>query len=260
MNVRALVAEVVGTFILVGVGSLAIVSALVAGQGQTTFIILIVPFGFGLGLLMAIAIAGHVSGGHFNPAVTLAAVLDRRVDIVTGVGYLVAQTLGALAASGMILLLTQASLVSATRNTPGLADWPTFATEVVLTAIFVAVILTITRVQPSHAVFVIPLALTVVHFVGIPLSGASVNPVRSLAPAIVSGQYQALWIYLTAPLVGSILGWAVYWFLTPPDAPVEGMVEVDLEGEAELEELDELEGDEFDDDLDEGDDEAAGRS
>lgn len=258
MNVRALVAEAVGTFILVGVGSLAIVSALVAAQGQPTYIILIVPFGFGLGLLTAIAIAGHVSGGHFNPAVTLAAVLDRRVDIITGVGYLVAQTLGALAASGMILLLTQVELVSATRNTPGLTDWPTFATEVVLTAIFVAVILTVTRVHASHAVFVIPLALTVIHFVGIPLSGASVNPVRSLAPAIVSGQYQALWIYLTAPLVGSILGWVVYWFLTPPDAPVEGLAEVDLEGEAELEDLEDLEGDDFDeDDLDE--DEPAAR-
>ncbi len=249
MNVRALVAEVVGTFILVAIGSLSIVSAIIWGQGQVSFLVgLVVPFGFGLGLLAALAVGGHVSGGHFNPAVTLAAVLDRRVDILTGVGYLVAQVLGALAASLVIMLLTSREFVAATRTSPGLAEWPTFATEIILTAIFVAAILTTTRVQSGHAVFVIPIVLTVVHFAGIPLSGASVNPARSLGPAVVSGDYASLWIYVTAPFLGAILGWAVSWFLTPPDAPVEGLAEVDLEGEEGLEE---------DDDLDEGEDEVA---
>jgi aquaporin Z len=252
MNVRALVAEAVGTFILVGLGSLAIVSALVAAQGQTTYILLIVPFGFGLALMAAIAVGGHVSGGHFNPAVTLAAVLDRRVDVLTGLGYLVAQVVGAFMASLALLLMTQRELVAATRTTPGLTEWPTFATEVILTAVFVAVILSITRVQSSHAVFVIPIVLTLVHFAGIPLSGASVNPVRSLAPAVVSADYTALWIYLTAPFVGSILGWAVYWFLTPPEAPVEGLAEVDLEGEEGLDDLADDVGADDDDIDDEG--------
>jgi aquaporin Z len=250
MNVRALVAEAVGTFILVGLGSLAVVSSLAAAQfASTTYILLVVPFGFGLGLLAAIAVAGHVSGGHFNPAVTLAAVLDRRIEIVTGIGYLVAQVVGAIAASLTILLLTSRELVSATRNTAGLTDWPTFAIEVILTAIFVAVILSITRTHPTHAVFVIPLTLTVIHFVGIPLSGASVNPVRSLGPAIVAGDYTGLWIYLTAPFVGAIIGWAVYWFLTPPEGPIPGVAEVDLEGEEGLDDYDDGdEGDEIDDD------------
>lgn len=256
MNVRALVAEAVGTFILVGVGSLTIVSALVAGQGNSTFVLLVVPFGFGLGLLAAIGIAGHVSGGHFNPAVTLAAVLDRRIEIVTGIAYLVAQVVGAFAASLTILLLTSREFVAATRNVPGLTDGPTFATEVILTAIFVAVILTITRTHPSHAVFVIPLTLAVVHFAGIPLSGASVNPVRSLAPAVVAGDYTALWIYLTAPFVGAIIGWAVYWFLTPPGESVAGVAEVDQEGE---EGLDGYDDDDMDDDLDDLDDRAPAR-
>jgi MIP family channel proteins len=264
MNVRALVAEAVGTFILVGVGSLSVISALVAAQGSSTFILLVVPFGFGFGLLAAIAVGGHVSGGHFNPAVTLAAVLDRRVEIVTGIAYLVAQVVGALAASLTILLLTSREFVSATRNTPGLTDWPTFATEVILTAVFVAVILTITRTHPTHAVFVIPITLLVIHFASIPLSGASVNPVRSLAPAIVAGDYTALWIYLTAPFVGAIIGWAVYWFLTPPGEPIPGVAEVDLEGEEglddydESDEMDELDDDDLDDD-DHDDREAARR-
>ncbi len=204
MNVRALVAEAVGTFILVGVGSLTIVSALVAGQGNSTFILLVVPFGFGLALLGALAVAGHVSGGHFNPAVTLAAVLDRRIDIVTGIAYLVAQVVGAFGASLAMLLLTSREFVAATRTVPGLTDGPSFATEVILTAIFVAVILTITRTHPTHAVFVIPITLVVIHFAGIPLSGASVNPARSLAPAAVAGNLESVWIYLTAgPCTGS---------------------------------------------------------
>jgi aquaporin Z len=256
MNVRALVAEAVGTFILVGIGSLTIVSALVAGQLQPTFVLLVVPFGFGLGLMAAIAIAGHISGGHFNPAVTLGAVLDRRIDIVTGLGYLVAQVVGALGASLTILLLTQREFVSATRNTPGLAEWPTFATEVILTAIFVAVILSVTRNHASHAVFVIPLTLTVVHFAGIPLSGASVNPVRSLGPAIVAGDYTALWIYLTAPFVGAIIGWAVYWFLTPSGEPMGAESEAGLDDDDLDDDLDE---DDLDDDDDRDDEMTAAR-
>ncbi len=254
MNVRALVAEAVGTFILVGVGSMAIVSALVAGQGNSTFILLVVPFGFGLALLAAIAVAGHVSGGHFNPAVTLAAVLDRRIEIVTGIAYLVAQVVGAMAASLTLLLLSSREFVAATRNVPGLNDWPSFATEVILTAIFVAVILTITRTHPTHAVFVIPITLVVIHFAGIPLSGASVNPVRSLAPAVVAGEYGSLWIYLTAPFVGGIIGWAVYWFLTPPGEAVASVAEVDLEGDDDLDDFDDDDEDQMDDDLEDADD------
>jgi MIP family channel proteins len=243
MNVRALVAEAVGTFILVGVGSMSILSAVVFGQGQATFLVgLMVPFGFGFALLAAIAIAGHVSGGHFNPAVTLGALLDRRVDIVTAIGYLVAQVVGALAASLTILLLTSREFVVTTRTTPTLDDLPSFATEVILTAVFVAVILTITRTNPSQAIFVIPITLVVIHFAGIPISGASVNPVRSLAPAVVAGDYTSLWIYLTAPFVGAIIGWAVYWFMTPPD-------ESPASAAAGLEDEDDLD-DEYDDDED----------
>ena len=113
INVRALVAEAVGTFVLVGVGSLGVASAVITG-GQNAgllVVILIVPFAFGLGLLAAIAIAGDVSGGHFNPAVTLAAVLDNRIRWTTGIQYAVAQAVGAFAASLFILLVLSADFV-----------------------------------------------------------------------------------------------------------------------------------------------------
>jgi aquaporin Z len=250
INVRALVAEAVGTFVLVGVGSLGVASAVIVG-GQNAgllVVILIVPFAFGLGLMAAIAIAGDVSGGHFNPAVTLAAVLDNRIRWTTGLAYAVAQAAGAFAASLFIQLALSAEFVRATVNQPGPIgqstidqDLHAFSVEIVLTAIFVAVILTVTAKRPQAALFVIPLTLTVVHFAGIPISGASVNPVRSLAPAVVSGTYDGLWVYLTAPFLGAIIGWGLFRVFNPAD-------------DEDAREADEYDDDE-DDDLDVDDEE-----
>lgn len=223
MNIRALVAEAIGTFILVGVGSLAIVSSVGSSQPALGF----APWGFGLGLLAAIVVAGEASGGHFNPAVTLAALLDRRIDVVNALGYVVAQVIGALGGSFMIRLLIAEAAVDPTRNTIGVPVPNAFATEVILTAIFVAVILTVTRRAIRQAVFIIPLTLIVIHFAGIPISGASVNPARSLAPAIVAGNLENVWIYLTAPFVGAVIGWAIYRYLTPADEQLDTVLEAD---------------------------------
>ena len=185
MNIRALVAELVGTFILVVVGSLGVWAYAVAtsAQGDPLTALVIIPFAFGLGLMAAIAIAGPASGGHFNPAVTLAALFDGRVDWKNAIGYVVAQIFGALAASLTITLLASSDVVAASVNHPGpiaqaLFDKEirAFVVEALLTTIFVAVILTVTRKAPGQAIIVIPLTLVVIHFVGIFISGASVNP------------------------------------------------------------------------------------
>ena len=249
LNIRALAAEAIGTFVLLTFGFLGIgtVSLLTNGQGDQLIAILIVPFSFGLGLIAAIAIGGHASGGHFNPAVTLAAVFDGRVTWQSGIGYVVAQLVGGLLASLGILVITSMTVVKAAVNQPGATasgilaqDLHAFSTEVILTAIFVAVILTITKKQPELGVLVIPLTLVAIHYAAMHVSGASVNPVRSLAPAVVSGTYESLWVYLTAPFVGSIIGWGAYRLLTPPDDEVS----VEFEDEDLLdEELDELDDD-----------------
>lgn len=248
MNIRALVAEAVGTFTLVFFGSLGVATYVIVtqGQGAPLYALVILPFAFGLGLMAAIGIAGHASGGHFNPAVTLAALFDGRLDWVNALGYAVAQVIGAFAASLATLLITTASIVEASVNQPG----PTaeavfdtqvhaFAVEVLLTAVFIAVILTVTKKSPGQAIIVIPLTLFAIHMVGIFISGASVNPARSLAPAVVSGNYDSLWVYLTGPFVGSILGWALYRFLTPPDG------ELELEADDVDDEFDDLDDDEL---------------
>ena len=222
MNVRALVAEAVGTFVLIAMGSLGVGTAFLMSSGQSFVLMLVVPWAFGLGLVAAIAIAGEASGGHFNPAVTLASVLDGRTRWTTGLGYVVAQAVGAFAASLFILLVLAKEFVGATVNHPGSIaqdaltnQLHAFATEIVLTAIFVAVILTVTSRAPSRAIIVIPLTLIAIHFAGIPISGASVNPVRSLAPAVVSGDYDGLWVYVTAPFLGAIVGWGLFRLLSP---------------------------------------------
>jgi MIP family channel proteins len=245
MNWRALVAEAVGTFVLVGVGSLGVASSVIVsgGSGILLLVYLTVPFAFGLGLMAAIAIGGDVSGGHFNPAVTLAAVLDGRLRWVDGLAYAVAQAVGAFAASGFILLILSSEFVRATLNQPGPigqssleTELHAFSAEVVLTAIFVAVILTVSSRDPGKSIIVIPLTLIAVHFAGIPVSGASVNPIRSLAPAAWTGTYDSLWVYLTAPFAGAVLGWGLFKLLNPPDEG--GVEEEDLEDALEDEYLD----------------------
>jgi aquaporin Z len=246
MNVRALVAEAVGTFILLTFGFLGVATLSVMAtqnQGGPVVALIVIPFSFGLGLMAAFAIASHVSGGHFNPAVTLAAFFDGRVTWQNAIGYVIGQLIGGFVATLGILLITTADVVKNAVNAPGpLADTAfgtelhAFSTEAILTAVFVAVILTITKKQPDKAVLVIPFTLVAIHYVGILISGSSVNPVRSLAPAVVSGTYDSLWVYLTGPFVGSVLGWGVYRFLTPEDDEIS----IEIEEELDDDELDEL--------------------
>ena len=208
MDARKYLAELVGTFILVVVGSMTIVAA----KAASAPILVVVPFGFGLGLLAAIQTAGYVSGGHFNPAVTLAALLDRRIDLRNAAGYVLAQVIGAIAASGVVLLLVDQVAVQGTAS--GFQEGKmasALAVEILLIAIFVLVILTVTKRSPNHAGFAIPLTLTVVHFAGIPFSGASVNPARSLGPALVGGTLDGnIIVWIAGPLIGAVLAWAVY--------------------------------------------------
>ena len=205
----ALVAEAAGTclFFIVGAGS--IVLGTFAPPGPD---LLGVALAHGLVLAVLVSSLGAVSGGHFNPAVTVGALLDRRIDVMNAVGYIVAQVIGAIAASGVVLLVASQQAVQATASGyPAGKMVNAFFVEVLLTAIFLLVILTVTKRAPNHAAFAIPLTLTVIHFAGIPFSGASVNPARSLAPALVGGTIDGtIIVWIAGPLLGAVLGWAVY--------------------------------------------------
>lgn len=209
MNARKYLAEVLGTFVLVFCGSMSILAAL----AMDAPILAVVPFGFGLALLGAIFAFGPTSGAHFNPAVTLGALLDRRIGPVDAGAYVISQVIGAIGGSALVGVVAGGQdMVARTTNGvgQGIAPLAGFAIEVVLTAIFLMVILTASRRLPTQAPFVISLTLVMIHLAGIPFSGASVNPARSLGPALIGGDLSQVWIYLTAPFVGAAIGWALY--------------------------------------------------
>jgi len=208
MNASKYLAELVGTFVLVFVGSMSILGA----HAMNAPVLLVVPLGFGLALLAAIFAFGDVSGGHFNPAVTVGALLDGRIALIDAISYVVAQVVGALGGSAVVLLMSSQSAVIGTANVPGagVSDVQAFGLEIILTALLVIVILTVTERDRGHAPLAIPLTLIAIHLAGIPFSGASVNPARSLAPALVGGDLSHIWIYLTAPFVGAAVGWGLF--------------------------------------------------
>lgn len=206
MTINKYLAELVGTFILVFVGSM---SVLAAAETRSP-VMVAVPLGFGLGLMAAIYAVGHVSGGHFNPAVTLAMWLDKRTSTSDLIGYWIGQIVGAIIASGVVLAVTDRAGVAATVTNPNAGTGAGLLMEFVLTLIFVLVILASTRIALWAAGFVIPFTLAAVHLAGIPFSGASVNPARSFGPALIASDLANLWIYLVAPLAGAAIAW-VFW-------------------------------------------------
>ena len=200
-------AEVLGTFALVCVGSFAIVSA----SAADTLGIVSIALGFGLALLIGLYAFGEVSGGHFNPAVSIAMYLDRRITMDDLIGYVVSQFIGAIAASLVVLIaFNDAAVAGTTTQSPDV--WAGVVVEFVFSALFVAVILHSTTSERSRgtALLAISLTLVAIHVAAIPISGASVNPARSFGPALVGTEFHDLWIYLIAPPIGAILGWIAY--------------------------------------------------
>jgi len=218
LDARKLLAELVGTFVFFLIGLMSILSTKATPNGPE---LLVIAFGFGLGLFVAINIAGAISGGHFNPAVTIGAVLDKRLDPMTGAGYIVAQLIGGIGAGAFVLVMSNQAALAGTRTAPGagISDIQAVVIEALFTAIFIAVILTVTKKDPGHAAFVIPLTLVVIHLALVPITGSSVNPARSIASAVLGGDLDSLWIYIVGPVIGAVAGWAVYRALVAEPAP-----------------------------------------
>jgi aquaporin Z len=210
MNARKYLAELLGTFLFMMIGyvSVANFGLSAPATGGT----LVVPFSFGLGLLAAIFAFGHVSGGHFNPAVTVAMILDKRTTPVDGAGYIVAQIIGAIGAAAVVLITINQDAVAAgvTKPGAGISDVSALILEATFTAIFLVVILTASKRSGSLAAIAIPLTLVAIHFAIANVTGSSVNPARSIGSALVGGDLTALWIYLVGPTIGGIIGYGIF--------------------------------------------------
>lgn len=233
-TVRKLLAEFIGTFLLVFLavgaavfGIAAVVGADGKGPGNG---VVGVALAFGL-VLLGIAYAfGPVSGAHVNPAVTLAMLLGRRLPVGDAIGYWIAQFLGAIAGGAMLKLFVSSFGVTDYTGALGTNAYDNgainmagaFVLEAVLTAAFVLVILLVTErvAAPGFAGLAIGLTLTLVHLVGIPLTGTSVNPARSLGPALFEGgtAMSQVWLFILAPLVGAVIA-VIVWMLTRTTAP-----------------------------------------
>lgn len=201
---KRLLAELLGTFALVFAGTGAIVV-----NGVTDGVIghAGIALTFGLVVLAMIYTFGDVSGAHLNPAVTLGFAVSGRFQWREAPGYVAAQLAGAFAASGLLRLLfpTDARLGA---TLPAGSEAQSFILELVLSALLMLVVLNVSTGAKEKG---ITAGIAVGAVIGLeamfagPISGASMNPARSLAPAVVSGHWEHLWLYLTAPVLGALL-------------------------------------------------------
>ena len=209
-------AECFGTMVLVFMGC---GSAVVLGC-ETDGGHLAVALAFGLAIVAMAYTIGNVSGCHVNPAVSLAMLMHKKIDVSDFFGYITAQTLGAIAGAGLIKLLLYFGVVDLTGGlgSNGISGaggmWGALVVEILLTCIFVLVILGVTSDSSKGSVagIVIGLTLTFVHIIGIPLTGTSVNPARSIGPAIFAGgdALSNLWVFVVGPLAGAVLAYGVF--------------------------------------------------
>ena len=205
-------AEAIGTFTIVfaGCGSLMIHERFPGSISPS-----VIPVIFGLAVAIMIYALGHISGAHFNPAVTLAFAATRHFPLQEVIFYWFSQILGALLASGLLfLILPQGHFYGATQ--PVLAVIPSLGWECVLTFFLMFVIMAVatdTRAVGTMAGAAIGSTVMLGAWIGGPLTGASMNPARSLAPALFEGKMNILWIYILGPVVGALLAAFLYSFL-----------------------------------------------
>lgn len=249
---KALAAEVFGTFWLVlgGCGSAILAAMFMAGDTGVNLGLgfLGVGLAFGLTVVTGAYAVGHVSGGHFNPAVTLGLVAGGRFEFAKAPGYIIAQVVGGTLGAAAIYFIASGQPGFAIEAGPGTFATNGFGaegspggfsmqaaliTEVIMTAVFLIVIMGATSKRASAAMggLTIGLSLALIHFISIPVTNTSVNPARSTAQALIANVFgegvtlpmQQLWLFWLAPITGAIIGAIIYRVLmdSNQDVPVE---------------------------------------
>ncbi len=221
-------AEYVGTFTLIFIGGGA---GIVSGQD-----IVAVALANGLAIGIMVSNLGHISGGHFNPAITLGFVATRRITPVLAVSYWASQLLGAISAAFLLrFLFNEQAVKFGAAPSVHISDARAFVLEAILT-VFLVWAVWATAVDPrgafkSIAGLAIGLTITMDVFVGGPKTGAAMNPARALGPQLAGNQWSGWWIYWIGPIVGGLIASLVYeyLYLRPVEPPVVGPPETGVE-------------------------------
>ncbi|WP_028546976.1 MIP/aquaporin family protein [Paenibacillus taiwanensis] len=218
MSFKKYIAEFIGTFVLVlfGCGSAATAGGELGYLG--------IAFAFGLSIVAMAYVIGPVSGCHINPAVSLAMLLTRKCSGGDFIGYVIAQLLGAVSASGILYAIISSTGTTTVTNLGqngfgtgygiGITVGIAVMVEIILTFVFIYTILGVTSSSNNSSIagLVIGFTLAFVHILGIGLTGTSVNPARSFGPAILLGgeALSELWVFIVAPLIGAIVAVLAY--------------------------------------------------
>ena len=240
---RKLLAEFLGTFWLVlgGCGAAVLASGFMP-ETNLGIGFIGVSFAFGLTVLTGIFALGHISGGHFNPAVTLGLFAAGRCQRQDVAPYIIVQVAGSIGACGVLAIIANGQpgfdLVESGFAANGFADHSpglysalaAFVAEFVLTAVFLLVILGATRgaMPVGFAPLAVGLCLTLIHLISIPVTNTSVNPARSTGPALFVGGWaiEQLWMFWVAPILGALAGGAVWRYLFEEDPVVEEIADL----------------------------------
>ena len=219
-SIKKYLAEYIGTLVLVlfACGTAAVVGC--SAENGTGYLLTALAFGLVI-VAMAYSI-GNVSGCHINPAVSIAMLVSKKISVKDFIGYVIAQCVGAIAGAALLqVLVGKDSGLGANALYKGDIAL-SILVEIILTFVFVIAILGVTSKEGNSAVagIVIGLTLTLVHILGISFTGTSVNPARSLGPALLVGgdALKNVWVFIVAPLVGGVLAALVYKFLASKKA------------------------------------------
>ena len=229
INIRAGLAEMIAAFALVLFGPMSATSALVIMGADWGTSVIIIALTHGLVVALMIYAIGNVSGAHINPAVTIPMIINKKIDLGNGISYIIFQILGAIiGAATHAIVLPMGSEIKYALNTPGqfngvtFNDGTVFGMEMLLTFLLVFVIFgtAVNKKSPSGwAGFAIGMTVAIGHLIGLSVSGASMNPVRTFGPAVISslqgldGAFQSHYIYWIAPILGGILASLVYHYI-----------------------------------------------
>lgn len=207
------IVEFIGTFALVFCGTGAII---VNSETNNSLGLLGISLTFGITVMAMIYCFGSISGSHINPAVTIALFIGKLVPLKEMFGYLTSQISGAFAAS-ILLFITFPNTDTFGETLPVGGIIPSFVLELILTFFLTLTILSITSKKENSNLsgIVIGILVTGIILIAGPISGGSFNPARSIAPAILSGNIYSLWIYIFAPILGSIIAMCVWNIINP---------------------------------------------